>query len=189
MGQLSGGIAHDFNNLLTIIIGNLESASRLLARAKDHPDGRLERLLANAMIGAQRAATLTRRLLAFSRRQPLDPKPIDVNRLVHGLADFFRRSLPPGIELQIDCASYVWLTEADPTELQSAVLNLVINARDALSAGGELTIKTSNLKIEQEQTHRAVQIPPGQYLVITVTDTGTGMPEQVVDRAFDPFFN
>ena len=184
IGQLTGGIAHDFNNLLTGIAGSLELLEKRLA------DGRLggiERFITAAQSSARRAAALTQRLLAFSRRQTLDPKPTDVNRLVAGMEELIRRTVGPGVELEAVGAGGLWLTRVDPSQLENALLNLAINARDAMPDGGRITIETANKWLD----HRAArerELPPGQYISLRVTDTGTGMTPDVISRAFDPFF-
>jgi len=184
VGQLTGGIAHDFNNLLTGIAGGLEMIERRLA------EGRLsaaERYIAIARASAQRAAALTQRLLAFSRRQTLDPKPTDINRLIAGMADLIRRTVGPAIEVEVVEAGGLWSTRVDPSQLENALLNLAINARDAMPDGGRLTIETANKWLD-DHAARDRELPPGQYLSLCVTDTGTGMAPEVTSRIFDPFF-
>jgi signal transduction histidine kinase/CheY-like chemotaxis protein len=189
IGQLTGGVAHDFNNLLTIIIGNLENAQRQLEAAAEAGQAKLARRIENAMLGAQRAATLTKRLLAFSRQQPLNPTPLDVNRLLNGLVDFLTRTLGEDISLEIVGAGGVWAVETDAAELESALLNLAVNARDAMRGGGKLTIEASNCYLDDAYCQHHADIRPGQYVQIAVTDTGAGMTQTVVDRAFEPFFS
>ncbi|MDB5359799.1 MAG: hybrid sensor histidine kinase/response regulator [Rhodospirillales bacterium] len=185
VGQLTGGIAHDFNNLLAGIGGSLELLEKRIG------EGRLsgiERYIGAAQGAARRAAALTQRLLAFSRRQTLDPKPTDVNRLVAGMEDLIRRSVGPDIELEVVGAGGLWRTQIDPSQLENALLNLCINARDAMMPdGGRLTIETANKWLD-ERAARERELPPGQYISLSVTDTGTGMAPEVVARAFDPFF-
>ena len=176
IGHLTGGIAHDFNNLLTIIIGNLETAQQNLESWTDGAQVRLARRVENAMHGAQRAATLTKRLLAFSRQQPLSPSPLDVNRLLNGLADFLKRALGEDVSLEIVGHGGVWLVEADAAELEAVVLNLAVNARDAMPDGGKLTIETSNSYLDEAYC-RQHDVAPGQYVLIAVTDTGSGMTQ------------
>jgi two-component system, NtrC family, sensor kinase len=188
IGHLTGGVAHDFNNLLTIIIGNLETAQRQLESWADGAQIKLARRLENAMHGAQRAATLTKRLLAFSRQQPLNPAALDVNRLLNGLSDFLRRALGEDVSLEIVGGAGVWPVEADSVELESTVLNLAVNARDAMADGGKLTIETSNSYLDDAYCRQHVEVQPGQYVQIAVTDTGSGMTKEVIDRAFEPFF-
>jgi PAS domain S-box-containing protein len=185
VGQLTGGIAHDFNNLLTGIVGSLDL---LQTRMKQ---GRLEtvdRYVTAATSSANRAAALTHRLLAFARRQPLDPKPVDVNRLVVSMEDLLRRTTFEAIELQISPSEDLPLTLCDPNQLENAILNLAINARDAMPEGGRLMIETGMSRLES--AHRAGQqdAKPGQYVMICVSDTGTGMPPDVLAQVFDPFF-
>jgi two-component system NtrC family sensor kinase len=188
IGQLTGGVAHDFNNLLTIIIGNLEFAQRQLESWTDGGQAKLQRRVDSAMQGAQRAATLTKRLLAFSRQQPLNPKPVDINRLLNGLIDFLTRALGEEISLEIVGAAGVWAAEADTTELESAILNLAVNARDAMRSGGKLTIEASNSHLDEAYCQNHLDVRPGQYVQIAVTDTGSGMTKEIADRAFEPFF-
>jgi two-component system NtrC family sensor kinase len=188
IGHLTGGVAHDFNNLLTIIMGNLEIAQRQLESWTEGAQIKLGRQLEYAMRGAQRAATLTKRLLAFSRQQPLNPTTLDLNRLVNSLSEFFRRTLGEDVSLEIVGSGGIWPIEADPVELETAILNLVVNGRDAMRDGGKLTIEVSNSYLDDVycQQHRDVQT--GQYVQIAVTDTGTGMDSETIGRAFDPFF-
>ncbi len=183
VGQLTGGIAHDFNNLLTGIVGSLDLMRMRIARGRTED---LDRYIRNAMTSAQRAASLTHRLLAFARRQPLDPRPTDVNLLIAGMEDLLRRTITEAIRLAIDPAPDIWATLCDPHQLENAILNLVINARDAMPDGGILTIATVNTVVaeggstDRGAVHDCVQI--------RVTDTGTGMAPDVMARAFDPFF-
>jgi two-component system, NtrC family, sensor kinase len=188
IGQLTGGIAHDFNNLLTIIIGNLEIAQRHLESWSDGIQVKLTRRLENAMHGAERAATLTKRLLAFSRQQPLEPKPLDVNRVFNGISDFLLRVLGEDISLEIVGGAGAWPVEADATELEATVVNLAVNARDAMPNGGKLTIEASNSYLDDAYCRQHTDVRPGQYVRIAVTDTGLGMTKEVVSRAFEPFF-
>jgi PAS domain S-box-containing protein len=187
VGQLTGGIAHDFNNLLTVVTGNVGMAQRALDAA-NVTDARTRRALTGAMKGAERAATLTQRLLAFSRRQPLAPKVVDVDKLVVGMSDLLQRSLGELIKLQIVVAPGLWRVEADPNQLESAILNLAVNARDAMPEGGELAIETANARLDENYAASHAEVPPGQYVMIAVTDSGTGMSKAVVDRAFEPFY-
>ena len=184
VGQLTGGIAHDFNNLLAGISGSLEIIEQRIAQGRT--DG-IQRFLNGAQASAQRAASLTQRLLAFSRRQTLDPKPTDVNRLVHGMEDLIRRTVGPAIKIEVVGAAGLWPTKVDPVQLESALLNLAINARDAMPAGGQLTIETANKWIDG-RAGKERDLTPGQYLSVCVTDSGTGIPKDVVERIFDPFF-
>jgi two-component system NtrC family sensor kinase len=188
IGQLTGGVAHDFNNLLTIIIGNLESAQGMLAKQTDAADKKLSLRLENAMHGAKRAATLTRRLLAFARQQPLNPTALDINQLLNGMSDFVRRSVTEEISFELVNGGGLWMTEADPAELEAAILNLIVNAKDAMRDGGKLTIETSNSCLDGVYSKRHPEVQPGEYVLIAVSDTGVGMKDEVVKRAFDPFF-
>jgi PAS domain S-box-containing protein len=184
VGQLTGGIAHDFNNLLTGIVGSLDLLqTRLNLGRTDN----FARYINAAMTSANRAAALTHRLLAFARRQPLIPKGVDVNRLVSSLEDLLCRTIGEAIDLQIAAADDVWPTLCDPNQLESALLNLTINARDAMPDGGKLTIATSNVRLDSI-TAETPALPPGDYVCIAVTDTGVGMSAEVAARAFDPFF-
>jgi PAS domain S-box-containing protein len=184
VGQLTGGVAHDFNNLLQIIIGNLDTLQRNLSPES----GRLQRAINHAMNGARRAASLTQRLLAFSRRQPLDPKPIDINILVNGLSELVHRTLGETIAVETVLGAGLWRVEADPNELEAAILNLAVNARDAMPEGGRLTIETSNAHIDEAYVSAHSEVLPGQYIAISVTDTGVGMDAQTIAQAFEPFF-
>src|SRR5262249_13883416 len=160
------GVAHDFNNLLTIIIGNLETAQRQLESWTDGAQVKLARRLDHAMHGALRAATLTRRLLAFSRRQPLKPAALDANRLLNGLSDFLKRALGEDVSLEIIGGAGVWPVEVDPAELEATILNLAVNARDAMAAGGKLTIETSNAYLDEAYCREQADLEPGQYVQI-----------------------
>jgi signal transduction histidine kinase len=188
IGQLTGGVAHDFNNLLTIIIGNLEIAHRTLGTWNDGARERLTRVIASASGGAQRAATLTHRLLAFARRQPLDPKAVNVNQLLAGMSDFFERTLGENLDLEIVGSAGIWQVEVDPGQMEAAVLNLVVNAKDAMEDKGKLTIETSNAFIDENYSQQNADINVGQYVQISVTDNGPGMAKEVQEKAFDPFF-
>ncbi|TNC66573.1 PAS domain-containing sensor histidine kinase [Rubellimicrobium roseum] len=184
VGQLTGGLAHDFNNLLTGITGSLDLMGNRLRQGRTAD---LERYIGAAMTSAQRAAALTHRLLAFSRRQPLDPKPVEANRLLAGMEDLLQRTHGPGITLEMKLAGNLWRTLCDPVQLESAILNLCLNARDAMPEGGMLTIETANLHLEEACVAQH-DMRPGSYVTVSVTDTGAGMSPQVLERAFDPFF-
>lgn len=188
IGRLTGGVAHDFNNLLMIIIGNLETAQRTLEQWSEGAQLRLARRVENAMHGAKRAATLTKRLLAFARQAPLDPTALDVNRLLYGVSDFLKRALGEHISLEVVGGAGVWPVEVDPAELETAILNLAVNARDAMREGGKLTVETGNSYLDQDYCRQHPDLRPGQYVLIAVTDTGSGMTRDVMDRAFEPFF-
>ncbi|MGY2053178.1 PAS domain S-box protein [Methylobacterium sp. JK268] len=185
VGQLTGGIAHDFNNLLTGIVGSLDIMQTRIAQGRIDA---IERYAKAAMSSANRAAALTHRLLAFARRQPLDPKPVNANTLVTSLEDLLRRTIGEAIGLEIVTAGGLWPTLCDPHQLESAILNLAINARDAMPDGGKLTIETCNTHLDRAYAKLHPGVEPGQYICICVTDTGTGMPPDVIARAFDPFF-
>jgi PAS domain S-box-containing protein len=184
VGQLTGGVAHDFNNLLQIIIGNLDTVQRNLPAES----ARLVRAAANAMAGARRAASLTQRLLAFSRRQPLDPKPINVNTLVNGLSELIHRTLGETISVETVLGAGVWQVEVDPGELEAAIINLAVNARDAMPAGGAVTVETANAHIDEVYAAAQAEVAPGQYVSIAVSDTGIGMDAETMTQAFEPFF-
>ena len=191
LGQLTGGVAHDFNNLLAIIIGNLQ----LLAERKD-ADGEARELIADALWSAGRAAELTHRLLAFARRQPLDPRPTDVNTLIEGMTGLVRRTLDSRIELHAELAPGLWPSVIDRGQLEAALMNLIVNARDAMPNGGLLKIETRNEVIGESETagtsdqrmERADDIAAGEYVVVAVEDTGTGMSAKLIERIFEPFF-
>ncbi len=189
VGQLTGGLAHDFNNLLAGISGSLEL---IRARAAQGRTAELDRYIEAALTSAGRAASLTHRLLAFARRQTLDPKPTHVNQLVRGMEELFRRTLGPGIRLEIRLADDLGPILCDPNQLESALLNLVINARDAMPDGGNLVIETANTTMPDRRGMPKevlpTNVPPGDYMTLSVTDTGTGMSPEVLTRAFDPFF-
>jgi signal transduction histidine kinase len=185
VGQLTGGIAHDFNNMLTGIIGSLELLRRRLARGRTED---LDSLIDLGVTSANRAAGLTHRLLAFSRRQSLDSKPVAMNTLVVSMGELLQRSINETIQLDMQLNEQLWVAEADPNQLESALLNLVINARDAMPDGGKLVVKTSNQHLDLEFTKTQSNLQPGDYVVLSVTDTGCGMPPSTISRAFDPFF-
>ncbi|WP_380872435.1 hypothetical protein ACFB49_33700 [Sphingomonas sp. DBB INV C78] len=183
VGQLTGGIAHDFNNLLTVIIGSIDTVLRRLDGAGEP---RIRRSLDNAMMGAERAASLTQRLLAFSRQQPLDPKTIDAAKLLSGMSDLLTRSIPEAIAIQIEAAPDLWTIEADPHQLENAILNLSVNARDAMPEGGSLTIDARNLPADD--AGMVTNLACVDHVMISVSDTGTGMSSETVAKVFDPFF-
>jgi len=191
IGQLTGGVAHDFNNLLQIILGNLD---RLRRRHKPGDDSKRTeaaflRTVDAAIQGAQRAAQLTQRMLAFSRRQPLAPKPIDVNRLVQGMSDMLSRTLGETIQLEPVLSGGLWRALADENQLENALLNLAVNARDAMPNGGKLTIEAANVALDEAYAAAEQDnVRPGQYVMIAVSDTGTGMPPHVLAKVFEPFF-
>ena len=184
IGHLTGGIAHDFNNMLAIVLGSLDMAKRYFSRDQT----RVERSIDAAMEGARRAAELTARLLAFSRQQPLDPKPLDANKLVGNMSELLRRTLGETTKVETVLAGGLWRTFADPSQVSNALLNLCVNSRDAMPDGGCLTIETSNAHLDDAYAAAHGEVRPGQYVVICVTDTGSGMGPDVIERAFDPFY-
>lgn len=185
VGQLTGGIAHDFNNMLTGIIGSLELLRRRLARGRTED---LDGLIELGVTSANRAAALTHRLLAFSRRQSLDSKPVELNQLVRSMGELLHRSINESIRLEMHLNEKLWTAEADPNQLESALLNLVLNARDAMPDGGLLIVESYNQQLDKTFTNAHENLLPGDYVVLSVSDTGCGMPESVINRAFDPFF-
>jgi PAS domain S-box-containing protein len=184
VGQLTGGIAHDFNNMLAVVIGSLD----LLARRFAASEPRAARYIESARDGARRAAQLTQRLLAFSRQQPLKPEAVDANRLVAGMSDLLRHSLGASVRLETVQAGGLWRSHADPNQLENVILNLAVNARDAMPDGGRLTIETANCHLDENYAAAHIGLTPGQYVMIAVTDTGIGMTPEVLAKAFDPFF-
>ena len=184
VGQLTGGLAHDFNNLLAGISGSLEIITMRLQQGRQDA---VDRYLVAAQGAVRRAAALTHRLLAFSRRQTLDPKPTDVNRLVGEMEELVRRTVGPEVTVEVVGAGGLWATLVDPNQLENALLNLCINARDAMPDGGRLTIETANKWLD-ERAASDRDLPAGQYISLCVTDTGTGMTPEVIAKAFDPFF-
>jgi signal transduction histidine kinase len=185
VGQLTGGLAHDFNNMLTGIIGNLELLQTRVAQGRI---SEIERYILVAQESAHRAAALTHRLLAFARRQPLDTKPSDINRIVLSMEDMLRRTLGERVQLQTILTRDLWPALTDVNQFESAILNLAINARDAMPDGGRLTIETRNTRLDVDYARRHSDVTAGEYVVISVSDTGIGMPPDVADRAFEPFF-
>jgi PAS domain S-box-containing protein len=183
VGQLTGGIAHDFNNMLAIIMGGLSLLQRKLARGETD----VGRFVDAAMDGAQRAATLTQRLLAFSRQQPLSPEPLVINKLVAGMSELLERTLGEQVKIETVLAAGLWQVKADPAQLENAILNLAVNARDAMHEGGKLTIETLNASLDHVYAQEYA-IEAGQYVLIAVADTGAGMAADVIAKAFDPFF-
>ena len=187
IGQLTGGVAHDFNNLLTIIVGSLETLRRQI-KQPGFDSANIERMADSAMRGAQRAASLTQRLLAFSRQQPLDPKPVDVSRLVTGMSDLLHRTIGEQISIETVLAAGLWRTNIDANQLEIAIINLAVNARDAMPDGGKLTIETSNVSLDEGYALDQAEVVPGQYVMLAVTDNGIGMSRDTVLKAFEPFF-
>jgi signal transduction histidine kinase/CheY-like chemotaxis protein len=185
VGQLTGGIAHDFNNMLAVVIGSLDVARRRLT-GSEHPN--VLKCIDNASEGAARAAMLTARLLAFSRQQPLDPKVVDANKLVGGMSELLRRTLGETIHVETVLAGGLWRTHADPAQVESALVNLAVNSRDAMPNGGRLTIETANTDLDDRYATSHAEVVPGHYVMISVSDRGDGMPPDVIERAFDPFY-
>jgi PAS domain S-box-containing protein len=184
VGQLTGGIAHDFNNLLTVISGNLEALQR---RLPVRDDNNLQRLANSALLASSRAAVLTHQLLAFSRRQPLQPKPVSVNTLITRMSELIRRLLPESIAIETVLAGGVWPMFVDANQLENCLLNLAVNARDAMPDGGKLTIEAANAHLDDTYSVGA-EVPAGQYVGVFVSDSGVGMPADVIAKAFEPFF-
>ena len=184
VGQLTGGIAHDFNNMLAVVVGSLE----LLGRRLPGTDMRAQRYLSAAADAARRGSILTQRLLAFSRQQPLKPEPVDVNKLVAEMSDLLRHSIGAAVRLETVLAGGLWRTHADPNQLENVILNLAVNARDAMAEDGRLTIETQNAHLDERYAAAHPGVFAGQYVLVAVTDTGSGMPAEVIEKAFDPFF-
>ncbi|HEY5209401.1 MAG TPA: CHASE3 domain-containing protein [Stellaceae bacterium] len=184
LGELTGGVAHDFNNLLTVIAGNLD-----LLQNKRSLDADAQRYVAGALRGVNRGASLTQHLLAFGRRQPLAPIPVDINRLAAEMTSgMLRRSLGERIDIKVIESAGLWPAYADPAQVENAILNLAINARDAMPEGGKLTVETANVTLDEHYAAQNEELTPGQYVMIAVSDTGQGMPAEVIARAFEPFF-
>jgi signal transduction histidine kinase len=184
VGQLTGGLAHDFNNLMHVVVGNLEVIARTLATDPD----RTRRCADSALQAARRAVMVTQRLLAFASLQPLAPKPINVNGLVSGMSDLLHRTLEESIGVKTVLGSGIWMVEVDPNQLESAVLNLVVNARDAMQGVGRLTIETHNTMLDRNSMQGTPDVIPGEYVSLAVTDSGCGMEQSVIERAVEPFF-
>jgi len=184
LGQLTGGLAHDFNNMLAVIVSSLSIIKRRMTRGEMD----IARYLDSAMDGAERAATLTSRLLSFSRQQPLSPELLDPNKMVGGMSELLHRTLGETAHVETVLAGGLWRTHVDASQLENAILNLALNARDAMPGGGNLTIETSNAHLNDEYVSVHPDVPPGQYVLIAVSDTGVGMGPQLIEKAFDPFF-
>ena len=183
VGQLTGGLAHDFNNLLAVIVGNLD-----LIEAATQGDPKTQAFAATALAAALKGAELTRQLLAFSRRQPLNPQKLDLNRLLGGMESMWQRTLGETIEVRLHQAANLWPTLADGSQVESAVLNLAINARDAMPDGGVLTVETRNVRLDEAAGALEQHVPAGDYAMIAVTDTGCGIPPEMLTSVFEPFF-
>ncbi|MBH5370558.1 hybrid sensor histidine kinase/response regulator [Bradyrhizobium glycinis] len=183
IGQLTGGIAHDFNNLLSIVMGNLEAIVR-----RTPEEDKTHRQARNALTGAERAAQLVRKLLAFSRRQPLAPKPIDVNQVMIQVAGLLARSLGEKVKIDVFRAPDLWITDVDPIELEASLINLAINARDSMPDGGRLMIEARNSVLDSDYCAGIENLSPGEYVAVSVSDQGTGIPAEVLERVFEPFF-
>src|SRR6201996_3003953 len=184
VGQLTGGVAHDFNNLLQVISGNLQLLSKDIA---GNPQA--ERRVQNALAGVSRGAKLASQLLAFGRRSPLEPKVVNLGRLIKNMDDLLRRTLGEDIEIETIVTGGLWNTLVDPNQIENAVLNLAINARDAMPAGGKLTIEASSASLDDEYVRQHEDLKRGQYVLVAVTDTGSGIPKDVLDSVFEPFFS
>ena len=184
IGQLTGGIAHDFNNMLAVVTSAMNLIQRKLARGETE----IGQFVESALDATQRAANLTQRLLAFSRQQPLAPQVVDANRLLAGMSDLLRRALGEQVAIETVLGGGLWKTNADPSQIENAILNLAVNARDAMPDGGRLTIETANCHLDDDYAARHAEVSAGQYVLIAVTDTGAGMSPEVAARAFDPFF-
>jgi CheY-like chemotaxis protein len=187
VGQLAGGVAHDFNNLLTVILGNLDTVLRRVADMADTGPA-LVRPLNAALAGARNAAKLTHRLLAFSRQQPLAPVPLDLNMSVSAVSDLMTRTVGTPVTIETVLASGLWPTLADANQLENVLVNLAVNAKDAMPDGGKIVIETANVHLTETYAASFGGIPPGQYALLSVTDTGTGIPPEVLERVFEPFF-
>lgn len=181
IGQLTGGIAHDFNNLLTVIVGSLDMLLELASKKQ-------KILVEAALRAALRGNELTKRLLAFARQQPLSPQPINLNERLPALVSLLKRTLGETVVIRTSLAQDLWITDVDPSQVEDALVNLAINARDAMPEGGVLTIETRNVTLDADYAARNAEVTPGEYTLLSVTDTGSGMPAEVVERAFEPFF-
>jgi signal transduction histidine kinase len=184
IGKLTGGVAHDFNNLLQVISGNLQLLARDV-QGQEKP----ERRVANALAGVQRGSKLASQLLSFGRRQPLEPRVLNVGRFLGGMEDMLRRALGEAIGIEVITSGGLWNCQADPTQLENAILNLAINARDAMEGTGKLTIEAANASLDDDYTHRLDDVPAGQYVMLAVTDTGSGISPELIEQVFEPFFS
>jgi CheY-like chemotaxis protein len=183
VGQLTGGVAHDFNNLLAVILGNLE-----LIELEVGERGEAPKWIQRAIAAIERGASLTQRLLAFSRKQSLRPESVDVYQLVRSMLDMLRRTLGETIEIEVVGGVELWLSRVDPGQLENSMLNLAINARDAMSGGGKLVIEISNVQVDEDYSMAEAELEPGQYVLVAVRDSGDGMSAEVAAHAFEPFF-
>jgi nitrogen-specific signal transduction histidine kinase/ActR/RegA family two-component response regulator len=187
IGQLTGGVAHDFNNLLTLVIGGLDLIDRQLPSLPAGPaTDRIRRARDTAMEGARRAAKLTQHLLAFARRQPLQPRVIELNRLITEISDMLRRTIGEQVELEAVLGAGLWSVETDPVQLENAILNLAVNARDAMPGGGRLLVETATVELAASDVE---EVPAGRYTTLTITDTGAGMGAEQLERLFEPFYS
>lgn len=184
VGQLTGGVAHDFNNLLTVIVGNLQLVEEIAEQ-----DAAVKQPIDAALDAAMRGAALTKRLLAFSRQQLLAPKVLDVNKLVNGLESLLHRTLGDDIDVRVKLEEELWLTRVDPSQLENSIINLAINSRDAMPAGGTLVVETSNTAIDETYAINQTEVVPGEYVMLRVGDNGTGIPKEALQHVFDPFFS
>ena len=184
IGQLTGGVAHDFNNMLGVIMGSLDLVQRRLKKG----DVGIERFVEAAERATERAAVLTHRLLAFARQQALAPQVLDANKLISNMSELLRSTFGEHLRIETVLAGGLWATKVDPNQLENAIVNIAINSRDSMPEGGKLTIETANAYLDEAYSAQHVEVPPGQYVMLAITDTGTGMPAEVATRAFDPFF-
>ena len=188
IGQLTGGVAHDFNNLLQVVLGNLDSLRRRVDALAGPVQGQIVRSVEGAIRGAERAASLTQRLLAFSRRQALAPRAVDVNRLVTAMSELLHRTLGESVAIETVLSDRLWRVYADPNQLENSMINLAVNARDAMPDGGKLTIETTNAHLDNDYESEQQDVEPGQYVMLAISDTGTGMTKEIIASAFEPFF-
>ena len=188
VGQLTAGIAHDFNNLLTIVIGNLDTVRRRIETGQFVDAARLGRPVETALEGSRRAAGLTQKLLAFARQQPLSPRRLDLNRAVAAMSDVLMRTVGEAVKIETVLAAGLWPAFADPGQVDNAIVNLVVNARDAMPEGGHITIETANASLDEHYVAQFGDVAPGQYVMLSVTDTGAGIPSEIRPRVFEPFF-
>jgi nitrogen-specific signal transduction histidine kinase len=183
VGNLTGGIAHDFNNLLGVLIGNLDLLKEIVAE-----DGEATELVEEALEAGLRGKELNRRMLAFARRQSLKPEILDVNEILTSMTKLLQRSLGERIEINLRCSANAWPIKVDPSQFETAILNLAINARDAMPNGGHLVLETSNVKLDESYVEQDSELEPGDYVMLAVTDAGTGIPKEILRHVFDPFF-